>query len=313
MVTVGFAKDISYKVYMERQLCALTGRFFCAIRYHKTGQDPYLFKPDSHDGFDILQVISGEGYFINGKQIYKMRPRHIYFINASTPHYSNPSSVENYVRNTLVMEKSSITGFLKAYNALQLLMPFTQTNSSNQCIYLSEEAHQQINDLFFKIHQEKEQNSEFSNLAIASMCVQLMLLAMRNHVKTDDSLSQTIAPLQHINEILAYIDTHFKDFSLDSMAKELYMSKSYLCHLFKKYVNITIQQYLNSQRLNHACFLLLCTDISISDISSECGYSSHSLFSRTFKKNLGLTPRIYRQSKHKQSFNDTIAKPQNSA
>lgn len=283
---------------MERQLCALSHRFFCAIRYHKTGLDPYLFKPDTHDGFDILQVISGEGYFINGNQIHKMQPRQIYFINAQTPHYANPHSVGDYVRNTLVMEKSSMVSFLKAYNALSLLTPFTHASSTNQCISLSEEAHHQINDLFYKIHQEKENNGEFANIAIASMCVQLMLLAMCSHVVTGKNLSQTIAPIQHINEILAYIDIHFQDFSLDSMAKELYMSKSYLCHLFKKYVNKTIQQHLNCQRLNHACYLLLSTDKSISYISSECGYSS---FSRTFKEHLGVTPRYYRQAKHNQS------------
>jgi AraC family transcriptional regulator, melibiose operon regulatory protein len=64
---------------------------------------------------------------------------------------------------------------------------------------------------------------------------------------------------------------------------------------FQKVLGISIAQYLRRRRLNHALKLLADTDMTIIEIAFDCGYGSLSRFYDAFQKQLGCTPRSYRQ------------------
>jgi AraC-like DNA-binding protein len=64
---------------------------------------------------------------------------------------------------------------------------------------------------------------------------------------------------------------------------------------FQKVLGLSIAQYLRRRRLNHALKLLADTDVTIVEVAFECGYGSLSRFYDAFKKQLGCTPRAYRQ------------------
>ena len=57
-----------------------------------------------------------------------------------------------------------------------------------------------------------------------------------------------------------------------------------------------IKQFTTMLRLRHACNLLQNTDLDISAIAFQCGFSGESHFINTFRTNLGITP-----GKHKKS------------
>lgn len=71
--------------------------------------------------------------------------------------------------------------------------------------------------------------------------------------------------------------------------------KSYMCHTFKKYLNITMTDYLNNLRLNYAANQLHFTSNSILSIAYESGFSSIAYFCRLFKKRFGCSPSVYRK------------------
>ena len=68
-----------------------------------------------------------------------------------------------------------------------------------------------------------------------------------------------------------------------------------MAHSFTKFTGMSPIQYLNQRRLETACQLLRDTDYSISDISSQTGFSSQSYFTQIFRKFYGITPVKYRQ------------------
>lgn len=72
------------------------------------------------------------------------------------------------------------------------------------------------------------------------------------------------------------------------------MNQSYLCRIFRRYMNCTPTEYINSLRLKTACNLLTYTPRSIVDICFECGFSSVSHFNHLFKKCFGISPTEYR-------------------
>ena len=75
------------------------------------------------------------------------------------------------------------------------------------------------------------------------------------------------------------------------------LERSYMCHAFKKYLHMTMTDYLNNLRLEYAANQLLLTSNSVLDIAIEAGFSSLSYFSGLFKKRFGYSPSIYRKNK----------------
>lgn len=70
---------------------------------------------------------------------------------------------------------------------------------------------------------------------------------------------------------------------------------AYLCRAFRKYLQTTPADYLNSLRLDYARNLLLRSDRSILDICGEIGFSSLGHFYRLFRNRFGAPPMQYRR------------------
>ena len=96
---------------------------------------------------------------------------------------------------------------------------------------------------------------------------------------------------------LRYLEEHYENASLTALAKRLNQPVSQLSRLIKAGTGKTFQDLLMQQRFSRAEFLLLHSDLSVSDIISAVGYSNTSYFYRTFRQKYGVSPREYRQQK----------------
>lgn len=99
-----------------------------------------------------------------------------------------------------------------------------------------------------------------------------------------------------ITDVLDVIHKEYSnDISLEYVADKVYLSPSYLSHLFKKETGQSFMKYVTSFRFNKALDLLQNTNMKISDISREVGYNSHSYFCSIFKNYYGLSPAQFRE------------------
>lgn len=100
-----------------------------------------------------------------------------------------------------------------------------------------------------------------------------------------------------LREIIAYVNSHYKDsLTLDDMARQTGFSREYFCRFFKQHMGITFLRYVNEVRVSHAGRLLSDTDLSISEVMQESGFTNQTLFNRLFKEIYGMTPRQARNS-----------------
>ncbi|MDF2942559.1 MAG: response regulator [Herbinix sp.] len=100
-----------------------------------------------------------------------------------------------------------------------------------------------------------------------------------------------------INQALNFIEYHYsEDISLDDVAKELNLSKHYLCSAFKKETGENMSLYINNLRIEKAKQLLLESDFKIKEIFERVGYSNQQYFSKVFKKITGMTVIEYKES-----------------
>ena len=73
------------------------------------------------------------------------------------------------------------------------------------------------------------------------------------------------------------------------------ISPYYFSKLFKEATGENFIEYLTNIRIDKAKELLEKSDLSMKEICAMCGYSDPNYFSRTFKKNVGLTPTEYKE------------------
>lgn len=95
-----------------------------------------------------------------------------------------------------------------------------------------------------------------------------------------------------------YINTNYsKDISLDDVSRIVNISPYYFSKIFKEDTGENFIEYLTCIRMERAKELLSMAGYSMKEICSMVGYSDPNYFSRSFKKNVGVTPTEYKEGK----------------
>lgn len=87
-----------------------------------------------------------------------------------------------------------------------------------------------------------------------------------------------------------------EDLSLDELAAEARLSTFHFARMFKQSVGMPPRVYLTQLRMEKACELLQHTDLSITQIAQEVGYSSNQVLARVFTKQRHISPSDYRRA-----------------
>ena len=111
--------------------------------------------------------------------------------------------------------------------------------------------------------------------------------------------------IKHQNVIFkttAYIKDHLTDkLSLDQVAEQVYLSKSYFCRIIKEELGCTFTEYVNRLRIERSKVLLRSSGISIAEVACAVGFDDQSYFTRIFKKQTGVAPGKYRGNRPKKT------------
>lgn len=96
-------------------------------------------------------------------------------------------------------------------------------------------------------------------------------------------------------QVVNYVRRHLSEsISVEKMANELYISRPYLSLKFKQDTGETLTDFILKEKVEEAKRLLLYTDKTSAAIGAYLGFSSHSYFSKVFKKYVGYTPGEWR-------------------
>lgn len=83
--------------------------------------------------------------------------------------------------------------------------------------------------------------------------------------------------------------------SIKKLSSSVGYSASEIYKSFHKYLHCTVGDFITKSRLEYAEGLLVETDMSIEEISSECGFSNATYFSKKFKEYNGISPLKFRK------------------
>ena len=105
----------------------------------------------------------------------------------------------------------------------------------------------------------------------------------------------SIEKQQFEQNINTYILNHLtEDLSVDRLCEHLHLSRRKIYEYSEEFLHCSIAKYIKKMRLQHAQTLLTKTNLPISTISEQCGFSDYNYFCRVFKQENGMSARSYR-------------------
>jgi signal transduction histidine kinase/DNA-binding LacI/PurR family transcriptional regulator/AraC-like DNA-binding protein len=122
-----------------------------------------------------------------------------------------------------------------------------------------------------------------------------------NHIEAALARQHTLgrATQRYVRQAMGCIHTRYAEsLTREDIANHVGLSPDYLTDCFRQELGITPITYLRRYRIHQACELLKSTHLSITQVAAAVGFSESAHFSRTFQRQVGMTPRAYRRGGH---------------
>lgn len=130
-------------------------------------------------------------------------------------------------------------------------------------------------------------DSNIPDIVAKSKIIEMLYRMSRISAKKEERNSEE----EKLKNVISYINDNIAgDLSLDNIAEHVFVSKYHLCHTFKKYSGLTINQYINHKRILLVRTLVL-KGWTLLDATTEAGFGNYSNFYKTYVKMTGRSPR----------------------
>ena len=154
----------------------------------------------------------------------------------------------------------------------------------------------QIKEIFISLCEHYNTGITNDDILLQSLILKLIYILSEN---SDSVIRSTPKSNNHktIESALEYINNNLSaELTLERLASAANFNAIYFHKLFKASTGKTLHEYVEDQRIKKAINLLISTNLTLTQIAYECGFSSQSYFSYAFKRRMKLTPRAYAKS-----------------
>lgn len=149
-------------------------------------------------------------------------------------------------------------------------------------------------ETFLKLVGMGQNHDLISQLETQYLMQYIVLALLRDFSNLD---SDAIQRPQDLAWITSYLSAHIGDkVSVKTLSEQAHLSASRFSALFRNMFGVAPYQYLVHLRIQHAQELLGTTSLTLDQIAEYCGFADVHHFSKTFKKSVGIPPRMYRQN-----------------
>lgn len=240
----------------------------------------------SHPFLEILFVRSGTGSIRLSEQDFPLQAGDLVVVNAGVPHQECSD------------EADPLYFYFAAYDKIALPdLPENRLFRDDICpVMHTGEMAERFLPLFQTVLRELEEDKDFG-YEIAQTTARIIVMRLFRLLNRDYNAKELLRGNKVLQDALRYIDGHYtSDISLEELAAKCLVSKYYLSHLFTKSTGKSIGRYILDKRMYMAKYLLSSTDLSVEQVSTDCGFSDSAYFCRLFKKETGFTPTQYRKA-----------------
>lgn len=135
---------------------------------------------------------------------------------------------------------------------------------------------------------ELKQKGQYYHHLVVMYYAELLILIYRYM----DEAYLPICTNESLKKAISFIRLNYpSDITMTRVAEQAGIGERHLRNLFTRHLNLSPLDYLNQIRINKSIELLRNSEMSIKEISFQCGFKSPQYFSRVFKQQTGITPR----------------------
>lgn len=257
---------------------------------HRKNMCNSLIPPHIHDSAEIYLNLSSLPNILLGNRVMTAAPGTLIIIPPFCVHRLFDRTDEIYDRYILSINLSWLDSVLVNGNVeyeylknpeMPLLLPLSPSEPGRLQQSFEELLSLNESDTFHKL------SGFFRCMSIINNTVK------QNHTDNDKTIKSS-ATQQMVSDIIRYLNEHTdRNVTLQELSGHFYLNPDYISRIFKKHTNSTVGNYITLQKMARAKQLLL-KGYTITQVQIMTGYSSYAHFSRTFRKQTGMTPGAYR-------------------
>lgn len=235
--------------------------------------------------FLFFYVVDGEGSLTYQNQIYSMKKGDCAFIDCRKKYSQSSSSKNLWSLKWVHFYGSTMSEIYSKY----------LERGGEACF----SAGDGVNNPFFPILDsimETASSSSYTRDMMINEKLSQLLTVLMEYSWNPEKAKQSNTKCLNISNVRAYIDQNYTSkISLESVANQFNVNKSYLLRLFKENTGLTVNNYILQKRILMAKNELRFSNNTMDVIAEECGLETANYFIRIFKKIEGMTPGEYRK------------------
>ncbi len=245
-----------------------------------------------HDCHEIYFSISGGKQFLIDNKFYTIKPGDVFFINQYESHYL--SQVDDIHERIVISIHPDLLNRLSTKET-DLTHCFTyRKNGFTHRMSLDKEAQQRFLYYIHKISTASGYGKDILELTAFTELLVLLNRLFYNRCQSD-ALDTSYQYNKQVDEILDYMNQNIHHpITIEHLAKQFFLSESYICRIFKQATGTTINKYLTARRLTIAKSLL-AEGMNVNEVCERCGFNDYSNFLKAFSKAVGISPKKYAQ------------------
>lgn len=253
-----------------------------------------------HTELEINWVESGTLEFQTPEQTVSARKGEVVFVNSGVLHTCFPSGSEPCRYYTHIFNMHFLSGMYNSIFEEKYFLPVTR-NSLLQVWKVQPDSllHMEMIHAEMKaIELCREEPEGFEFDLRTRLCDFWQLLIEDTRQLRASAKPRKNTDTERIKSMMQFIHEHYGDkVALEDIAASASISTRECTRCFRRCIEASPNEYLNSYRLRMAVRLLMESDLSIMEIAEECGFSSASYFTKTFRDTMGCTPKEYRDGR----------------
>lgn len=259
--------------------------------YHVTPNHPqYHMRIHWHVEFEFIRVLEGTLHLTIDEQEFLIPENSVVFIPSGALHSGIPQN--NCVYDCIVFDPNMLMN--KSDSSSKLIRKIMNHDLDIQSIY--DEANSTIHEIIWALFDAIASKVTGYQLVVQGTLYQFFGITIGQNGQSELSLHtpRDIKRITQLKTALEFIENSYaSNITLKSMSDSVQMTPKYFCRFFHQMTHRSPIDYLNYYRIERACYLLLTTNQSVTEIAYNVGFNDLSYFIRTFKKYKGITPKQY--------------------
>ena len=256
-----------------------------------------------HTELEISLVRQGSGVFTVGKKVYDIAPGDVFLFGTHEEHYiTGISEGDDMKLMNIHFEPRFIWASSgEMFDAKYFKIFFDRSPNFENRLDRSNPATAEIRRLLDEIEEEATARSSEYELMIKVKLLTILVLLIRDYdyVSARENYTETSKYAQ-ISRAMKFLDDNIsEEFTLEDLAGQANLNRTYFITLFKKLNGVTPWEYITARRVELAKTYLREGRMSVLQVATACGFNNASNFNRAFKKVTGQPPSAYRASKSK--------------